>query len=126
MRRILSIAAAAALAWCAWPAAAQAQDDRLTVPVIYYTLENGLRVVLSEDHSAPTATVAVYYNDGQRNLHGLPDDFHDSYVRRIHAVSPAEVQRIAQTYLDPQKMVVVIVGDRAAIAEQVAPFGEIR
>jgi predicted Zn-dependent peptidase len=62
----------------------------------------------------------------QRNLHELPDDFHASYVRRIHAVTPAEVQRIAQTYLDPQKMVIVIVGDRAAITDQLTPFGEIR
>jgi zinc protease len=34
--------------------------------VEYYKLPNGLRVVLSEDHTAPTATVAVYYNIGFR------------------------------------------------------------
>ena len=38
-----------------------------TIPVEYYTLPNGLRVVLSPDHTAPTATVAVYYNVGFRN-----------------------------------------------------------
>jgi zinc protease len=61
----------------------------------------------------------------QRNLHDLPDDFHSNYVRSIHAVTPADVQRMAQTYLDPERMVVVIVGDRAAIEEQVKQFGEI-
>jgi zinc protease len=38
----------------------------LTVPVEYYTLPNGLKVVLSQDHSAPTVVVAVYYNIGFR------------------------------------------------------------
>ena len=32
-----------------------------------HTLANGLRVVLSPDHSAPTAVVAVYYGIGFRN-----------------------------------------------------------
>jgi zinc protease len=38
----------------------------LNVPVTYYKLANGLKVVLSEDHSVPVATVAVYYNIGFR------------------------------------------------------------
>ncbi|MFC6222657.1 M16 family metallopeptidase [Hymenobacter artigasi] len=36
------------------------------IPVEYYTLPNGLRVVLSPDHTAPTATVAAYYAVGFR------------------------------------------------------------
>ncbi len=38
----------------------------LSVPVVYYKLPNGLRVVISEDHVAPVVTVAVYYNVGFR------------------------------------------------------------
>src|SRR6478672_6772386 len=36
------------------------------VPVTYYKLPNGLKVVLSPEHSAPLVTVAVYYNIGFR------------------------------------------------------------
>ena len=36
------------------------------VPVVYYKLPNGLKVVVSEDHIAPVVTVAVYYNVGFR------------------------------------------------------------
>jgi predicted Zn-dependent peptidase len=36
------------------------------VPVEYYKLKNGLRVVLSPDTTAPIVTVAVYYNIGFR------------------------------------------------------------
>jgi predicted Zn-dependent peptidase len=37
-----------------------------SVPVEYYKLDNGLRVVLSQDETSPTAVVAVYYNIGFR------------------------------------------------------------
>ena len=38
----------------------------LDIPLEYYTLENGLKVVLSVDAAVPTVTVAVYYNIGFR------------------------------------------------------------
>src|SRR2546421_9434769 len=38
----------------------------LTVPVDYYRLPNGLKVVVSESHTSPTVTVAVYYGVGFR------------------------------------------------------------
>jgi predicted Zn-dependent peptidase len=37
------------------------------IAVERYTLENGLRVVLSEDHSVPVVSVAVYYDVGSRD-----------------------------------------------------------
>src|SRR5262245_43587569 len=40
--------------------------DGINVPVTYYKLPNGLKVVLSPEHSAPLVTVAVYYNIGFR------------------------------------------------------------
>ncbi len=57
------IAAAACAAAIALPARAA---ERLSVPVEYHKLENGLRVVISEDHKSPTAIVAVYYDIGFR------------------------------------------------------------
>ncbi len=47
-------------------ASAAGGKDSLFVPVTYYKLPNGLRVVLSPDHTAPTVAVAVYYNIGFR------------------------------------------------------------
>src|SRR5881227_1554613 len=38
----------------------------LHLPVVYYRLPNGLKVVISESHSSPTVTVAVYYGVGFR------------------------------------------------------------
>ena len=48
------------------PQPVAAASTGFTVPVEYHTLDNGLKVVLSRDTTAPTATVAVYYNIGFR------------------------------------------------------------
>lgn len=45
---------------------AQSKSTGIKVPVTYYKLSNGLKVVLSPEHSAPLVTVAVYYNIGFR------------------------------------------------------------
>jgi len=42
------------------------QDYSYQVPVDYYKLNNGLKVVFSQDKTAPTVVVAVYYNIGFR------------------------------------------------------------
>ena len=61
---------ALALAAASIPAVAQAQTtsaaSRLNVDHRYFTLGNGLKVVLAKDEIAPTVTVAVYYGIGFR------------------------------------------------------------
>ena len=44
----------------------QESSNGFKVPVEYYKLDNGLKVVLSEDKTSPTVVVAVYYNIGFR------------------------------------------------------------
>jgi len=43
-----------------------ADVSRLTIPITYYQLPNGLKVALSRDTTAPLTVVAVYYNIGFR------------------------------------------------------------
>jgi predicted Zn-dependent peptidase len=45
---------------------APAAPARAPIPVDYRKLPNGLKVVLSPDHTSPTVVVAVYYNIGFR------------------------------------------------------------
>jgi predicted Zn-dependent peptidase len=51
---------------CSIAVGAQGSKTGLNVPVTYYKLPNGLKVVLSPETSAPLTTVAVYYNIGFR------------------------------------------------------------
>jgi zinc protease len=46
---------------------AQTQPKPLQIPIQQFKLDNGLRVVLSEDHSAPTYAISVTYNVGSHN-----------------------------------------------------------
>ncbi|MFZ8886107.1 MAG: insulinase family protein [Steroidobacteraceae bacterium] len=48
------------------PAGEPAAPSGLSIPVEYYRLDNGLRVVLSRDTAIPTVTVGVYYHIGFR------------------------------------------------------------
>jgi len=48
-------------------------------------------------------------------VYGLPDDYFAKYVQNIQAVTSADVQRVAQKYVQPDKVTVVIVGDLKAI-----------
>jgi zinc protease len=44
-----------------------ARTQTFKVPFNQFQLDNGLRVVISEDHSAPVVAVTVYYDVGSRN-----------------------------------------------------------
>jgi len=52
-------------------------------------------------------------------VYGLPDDFYNSYVSKIEAVTAADVQRIAREWMDTSSSVVVLVGDRSKIEKEV-------
>jgi predicted Zn-dependent peptidase len=59
------------------------------------------------------------------NLHGLPADYLKTYVQRVNAVTPQDVQRLAKKYIEDEKATIVVVGDRKVIEEQVKPYGTI-
>ena len=48
-------------------------------------------------------------------LYNLPDDYFNNYIANIRAVTMADVTRVANRYLDPSKMAILVVGDRRAI-----------
>src|SRR3984957_16634357 len=41
--------------------------QEVKIPIEQYPLKNGLRVVLSEDHAAPTVSLCITYDVGSRN-----------------------------------------------------------
>src|SRR5882724_4634867 len=69
-RITLRLATAAALAFvagaCDSGKSAATAANKLNVPVEFYTLPNGLKVVLSRDTTAPTVGAGVYYHVGFR------------------------------------------------------------
>ena len=45
----------------------------------------------------------------------MPDDEFERYQPRLEAVTKADVDRVARQYITPDRMVVLIVGDRSQI-----------
>jgi zinc protease len=50
-------------------------------------------------------------------LYGLPLDYYNNYVQNIEGVTQADVARVAQQYISPGSLAVVIVGDRKTIEQ---------
>jgi predicted Zn-dependent peptidase len=58
---------------------------------------------------------------------GLPEDYYQVFTRAVNAVTREDVVRVAQKYIDPQHLTIVIVGDRSKIeapltATKIAPI----
>jgi zinc protease len=51
----------------------------------------------------------------QAYVYDLPADYYTTYSDRVRAVTPADVKRAADKYIQPDKFAVVIVGDRKVI-----------
>ena len=49
------------------------------------------------------------------DLHRLPDTYLTNYVQNVFAVTPKDIQRIAQKYLLSDQMTIVVVGDKSKI-----------
>ena len=48
-------------------------------------------------------------------IYGLPADYYTTFAERVRAVTAADVKRVADKYIQPDKLAVVIVGDRKTI-----------
>jgi zinc protease len=53
---------------------------------------------------------------------GLGDDYLKTYVGRVNAVTPADVQKMTAQYLKVPSMTIVVVGDKAKITDELAPY----
>jgi predicted Zn-dependent peptidase len=77
---------------------------------------SGLFVIQNSSRSALIGQ--LQYVDFQ----GLGADYLKTYVAKVNAVTPAEVQKMAGQYIKPEEMTVVVVGDKAKIQDQLAPY----
>lgn len=53
-------------------------------------------------------------------MQGLPEDYFQQFARDVHAVTKEDVVRVAQKYIDPDHLAILIVGDRAKIEAPLA------
>jgi predicted Zn-dependent peptidase len=56
------------------------------------------------------------------DLQGLGDSYLTSYVQKVNAVTPIDVQRVTADYLKPEQMTIVVVGDKSKISDQLGSY----
>ncbi len=68
-------------------------------------------------------TVASYAIEMER--YGLPKDYYKTYLKRLAAVTTKDVRRAAQQYLDPDHMLVAVVGAAKDVRAKLGKFGSV-
>ncbi|MGK7396531.1 MAG: insulinase family protein [Candidatus Cyclobacteriaceae bacterium M3_2C_046] len=69
-------------------------------------------------------TIARFAINTQR--YGLPEDYYTNYVKKVQAVSPEDVQQMAQKFILPGNMNIIAVGKASDIGDKLKRFGELK
>jgi len=56
------------------------------------------------------------------DFQGLGENYLKTYVGKVNGVTPADVQKMTQSYIKAEEMTIVVVGDKTKIADQLTPF----
>lgn len=61
-------------------------------------------------------------------VYGLPNDYFDSYINRVTQVPRADIERVAKKYIDPERVAIIVVGDRAQVEQGIRnlKLGQVR
>jgi predicted Zn-dependent peptidase len=114
-------------------AAASVQTDKTAESVTEFFKElNGIRTPIPPDELAKAKNYIALGFPGEFEtsadlaamfatliVYDLPDDYYATYVDRVLAVTPADVERAARQHIQPDRLAVVIVGDRQAVEPKV-------
>jgi zinc protease len=56
-------------------------------------------------------------------LYGLPADYFDRYRENIASITSDDITRVAQKYIDPERALIVIVGNASQVREPLGTLG---
>jgi zinc protease len=92
-------------------------------PVTQQELEVNKQSFIRRFPSQFETTGGISAQLGNLVTYGLPDSYFNDYISKINAVTIDDVNRVANKYLDPSKMAIVIVGDRKVIEPGLKELG---
>jgi predicted Zn-dependent peptidase len=94
------------------------QKEPVTEPELK-GIQNYLSGIFVIQNSSRGALIGQLENvDFQR----LGENYLKTYVAKVNAVTPAVVQKMTQDYIKQEEMTIVVVGDKAKIADQLTAF----
>jgi zinc protease len=105
--------------------AIQSEIDRIrTEPVTAKELEDGKNAILNSfvfkfENPAQTLSRLMTYE-----YYGYPSDFIFRYQKAVKNTSIEDIQRVAKTYLQPDRLVILVVGNEAGMKPPLSSLGE--
>lgn len=114
-------------------AAAGVQTDKTAEAIVEFfnELEGIHQPIPEEEFERVTDYLALSFPQGfetsssiaagleEMIVYGLPENYFETYLERLSAVTREDVQRVAREYIDPDRFAVVVVGDLSAIEQKV-------
>ena len=94
-------------------------------PVSAEELENAKRAIIGSFALSLEQPQALLQNIITQKLYNLPADYWDTYPQKVTAITPADVQRVAQKYIDLGHLQVVAVGDASKAREVLTKYGKV-
>lgn len=88
-------------------------------------LENAKRAIVGNFALSLENPQALLNNIIAQKIYNLPSNYWDTYTQKVEAISAADVQRVAQKYIDLEHLQIVAVGDAAKAREGLAKFGTV-
>ena len=78
-------------------------------------------ILIQENSTARGVIESLRWMD----VYGVKPSFFGTFIQDVHRVSPDAIRQIAGRYLIPERMTVVVVGDRKALLAQLQEFGRV-
>ncbi len=98
------------------------RDEKVT-PV---ELENAKRAIVGQFALQLENPTGRLNNIITQKMYGLPANYWDTYPQKVNAITVADVQRVAQKYIDVNHLQIVAVGDASKTRAVLAKFGSVQ
>jgi predicted Zn-dependent peptidase len=88
-------------------------------------LDNAKRAIIGSFALSLEQPQALLQNIITQKLYNLPADYWDTYPQKVSAITAADVQRAAKTYIDLNHLQIVAVGDAAKARDVLTKYGKV-
>lgn len=88
-------------------------------------LDNAKRSIVGSFALSLEQPQSLLQNIVTQKLYDLPADYWDTYPQKVAAVTPLDIQNVAQKYIDLDHLQIVAVGDAAKAREILAKYGKV-
>jgi zinc protease len=88
-------------------------------------LENAKRALIGSFALSLEDPQALLQNSVTQKLYNLPANYWDTYPQKVASVTPDDVQRVAQKYIDMNHLQIVAVGDASKARDILAKYGRV-